>query len=303
MAAHCPRRKAIATRERSTHKFGKHYKARIRTGMALSISQAWEESRSILARDGKLFAIVALALVGLPSLISGLLSPDGSAPGSSTAALDLIVLIASIAALAGQLALMRLALGPSITVGGAIAHGIKRMPIYFVSALIIVAVLFVVAVIAAAILIALGVPIDAETVPMSPPVVTALIVLMAFVFFAAVRMLMGGPVATAEHRGPIGILRRSWALTSGHSWQLLGFLLMFFVGAVVVLMTVQTVAGIVARLLLGAIEPMSLSALFVALFAAVTNAVVTGLFAVMLARIYAQLVGRDASVSVPTTGI
>ena len=32
--------------------------------------------------------------------------------------------------LAGQLALIRLALGPSITVGGAIAHGVRRMPIY-----------------------------------------------------------------------------------------------------------------------------------------------------------------------------
>ena len=269
----------------------------------LSISRAWEESRSILARDGRLFASVALALVALPSLISGLLSPDGSPPASSPILLDLIVLVASIAALAGQLALMRLALGPSITVGGAIGHGLKRMPIYFVSALIIVAVLFIVAVIIAAILIALGVPVDAESMPMTPAVIVALVALMALVFFAAVRMLMGGPVATAEHLGPIGILRRSWTLTAGHFWQLLGFLLMFFIGAVVVLLVVQTVAGIVARLLLGPIEPMSLSALFVALFAAVANALVTGLFAVMLARIYAQLIGRDASVSVPTTGI
>lgn len=269
----------------------------------LSISLAWEESRAILMREGRLFASVALALVALPSLISGLVTPDGSPPASSAMLLDLIVLIASLAALAGQLALMRLALGPSITVGGAIAHGLRRMPIYFLSALIIVAGLFVVAVIIAAILLLMGVPVDAETVPASPAVIVALIVLIAIVFFAAVRMLMSGPVATAEGAGPVGILRRSWAMTSGHFAKLLGFIIVFFVGAVVVLIAVQTVAGIIARLLLGPIEPMSLSALVVALFGAATNALVTALFAVMLARIYAQLVSRDAAVSVPTTGI
>lgn len=268
----------------------------------LSISRAWEESRSILARDGRLFASVALALVALPSLISGLVTPDGSPPGSSPMLLDLIVLVASLAAIAGQLALMRLALGPSITVGGAIMHGLRRVPIYFVSVLLIVAALFVVAVVLATVLIALGVPIDAESVPATTPVVIAVIALVAFIFFAAVRVLMGGPVATAEQVGPIGILRRTWALTAGHFWQLLGFLVMFFIGAVVALMAVQTVAGIIARVAFGPVEPMSLSALFVALFGAVTNALVTGLFAVMLARIYAQLAGGGAEASVPSSG-
>ena len=47
-------------------------------------------------------------------------------------------ILASLIAIAGQLALIRLALSPSITVGGAIGHGIHRLPIYFLAALIII---------------------------------------------------------------------------------------------------------------------------------------------------------------------
>ena len=35
----------------------------------LSISQAWDETRLILARDGKLIAAVALALFVLPGIV------------------------------------------------------------------------------------------------------------------------------------------------------------------------------------------------------------------------------------------
>jgi hypothetical protein len=37
----------------------------------LSISAAWDETKAILAHDGKLFASVALALIALPALVTG----------------------------------------------------------------------------------------------------------------------------------------------------------------------------------------------------------------------------------------
>ena len=45
----------------------------------LSISAAWDQSKVILARDGKLLASVALALVALPALVTGLVSPRSAA--------------------------------------------------------------------------------------------------------------------------------------------------------------------------------------------------------------------------------
>lgn len=266
----------------------------------LSISRAWEESRAVLAHDGRLIASVALALIALPTAVTGLVDPTGMAGRSSPPSTIALMVISSLAALAGQLALIRLALGPSITVGGAIAHGLKRMPIYLLSAILIVLALMVLAIPFGLAFAALGVPLDSKTMPMTPAVTLGVLLFIALVVFIAVRMLMTAPVASAEDTGPVAIVQRSWSLTAGHWWRLLGFLLLFFVGAVVALLAVSAVTGAVAALLFGPIEPMSASALLVALVEAVANAAITGLFAVMLARIYAQLAGAQAGV--PNSG-
>src|SRR6476661_1870756 len=85
----------------------------------LSISAAWEETREILARDGRLLTTVALALIALPTTVNTLINPGGVNAASTPLWMDCVALVAYLIALAGQLALIRLALGPSITVGGA----------------------------------------------------------------------------------------------------------------------------------------------------------------------------------------
>jgi hypothetical protein len=269
----------------------------------LSISKAWEESRAVLAHDGRLIAAVALALVALPTAITGLISPEGVSTASAPAWTDAVVLVASLAALAGQLALIRLALGPSITVGAAIEHGVRRMPVYVLSAVLIVLGMMVLAVPFAVVLSLLGVPLGAKAMPATPEVITAMLLFLALVIFVAVRLLVSGPVASGEQVGPIEIIRRSWVLTAGHWWHLFGFLVIFFIGAIVLLIAVGAAAGVAAQLLLGSIKPMSPGALLVALVGALANAIITSLFAVMLARIYAQLAGRDAArATVPKSG-
>lgn len=270
----------------------------------LSISRAWEDSKRIVSHDGRLIASVALALIALPTAVTGLIDPTGTAGPSGPRWILVVMVIASLAALAGQLALVRLALGPSITVGAAIAHGLKRMPIYLLSAILIVLALMLLAIPFGLALAALGVPLDSKVMPMTPGVTFVILLFIALVVFIAVRMLMTAPVASAEDAGPLAIIRRSWSLTAGHWWHLLGFLLFFFIGAVVALLAVSAATGALAALVLGPIEPMSASALLVALVEAVANAAITGLFAVMLARIYVQLAGSgDARASVPSSGI
>ena len=270
----------------------------------LSISRAWEETRAVLAHDGRLIAAVALALVALPTAITALIDPNGMGGRSEPVWVDVAVLIVSIAALAGQLALIRLALGPSITVGGAIGHGLRRTPTYLVSAILMVFALMVLAIPFGAALVALGVPLESKTMPMTSGVALVLILFVAAVLFIAVRMLMTAPVASAEAAGPVAIIRRSWTLTAGHWWKLFGFLILFFIAAVVTLLALSAVAGVVAGLLFGGIEPMSAGALLVALVQAVANAALTGLFAVMLARIYTHLAGAgETQASVPSSGI
>jgi hypothetical protein len=269
----------------------------------LSISRAWEEAKAILAHDGRLLATVALALVVLPSTISGLLNPTGMS-GGGAAWLEFLAFLASAVALAGQLALIRLALGPSITVGGAISHGFVRLPIYFVSLILLFAVLFIIAIPFIFLLVALGVPFGAKSATMNGPAALVALVFLGVAVFLGVRFILASAIASAEEVGPIAILRRSWQLTAGRFWPLLGFFLTFLAAAIIVLVAVRSAFGVAIGLLVGKIQPLSTSALILALVQAAVSAAVSTLFAVMLARIYLQLAGRgEAQASVPSSGI
>ena len=258
---------------------------------ALSLSQAWDDTKAIITRDGRLFASVALALVALPAVIEGLVSPRGM-DSSAPLWVDGVMLVVSLIALAGQLALIRLALGPSITVGGAIAHGVRRMPIYLLAALLILVAMFIAAMPFALVLTLLGVPLPANGAPATPPAVVAAMLYLALICFVAVRMLMSAPVASAEPTWPVAIIRRSWELTAGNWWRLFAFFILFLIAAIALVGGLGAATGVVVRLFVGPITPLSTGALVVALVQALFNTVVTTCLAVMLARIYVQLSDR-----------
>jgi hypothetical protein len=277
----------------------------------LSISRAWEETRALLARDGKLIWTVALALVVLPAAILGAVTPGGLgtailaiAESKSVGLLGLFVVVVLVI-LTGQLAITRLALGPSISVAGAIRNAGGRLLTYVAVSLIAGVVLFVILIIAAAILGATVAPgLTEQQIAQSPAVLFVVLVLSAAYFFLLARVVgLAAAVTTAEVRGPIATIRRAWSLTSGHTWRLLGFFVVFIIGTGIAVFAVTTATASVLQLLFGVIEPMSASALIAAVVDAMASGAVTVLLAVMLARIYAQLSGRGAQPSVPSSGV
>src|SRR5205085_6829937 len=218
----------------------------------VSISAAWDETKAILAREGQLYVSVALALIALPTTINTLANPGGMTNATPSWAV-LLGLVASLIGVAGQLALIRLALGPSVTVGGAIMHGLRRLPIYIVSVLIILACFILIAVPLLMLAVALGVPVQAKPMTASPTMVVISLLFFAIVLFLAVRFIMSGAVASAEPLGPIAILKRSWILTSGQFWPLLGFVLLYLLAAVVLLMAVVSATGALVGLFIGSV--------------------------------------------------
>lgn len=269
---------------------------------ALSISRAWDEAKARIASDGKLFTIVAAALVALPALVTGVVSP-ASAAAEPTITTGIVIVAASLIALIGQIAIIRLAIGANVSVAEAIGHGARRMPIYLVAGILVLIAFFLVSIPFVGVLVAAGVPLENRAIVASPVALVLGLLYFALVCFIAVRMLMSSPVASEEPVGPIGILRRSWTLTGGHWWRLLGFILLFVIGALILMAAIGWAVGLVAVVLLGPVEPMSASALVMAIVDAVVNASVTVLLAVMLARIYVQLSGGEQfDVTVPKTG-
>lgn len=263
---------------------------------ALSISSAWEETKALLGRDGRLFASVALALIVLPAAVMGVVDPrveqGDVAPGWFT----LLIFVVSLISLAGQLALIRLALGPSVTVGGAISHGFRRLPTYFLALLLLT--LAVVAALLPFVFVAVAMGLDveagADAAALAGPVILLVVLLAIVILLLMTRFMVAMPVASTERAGPLTILKRSWDLTKGHWGKLFGFLIVFSIAALITLAAVGVVLGSLTALLFDARGPMTLGALVESLLSAIITGALSVVFTLMLARIYVQLSGRDS---------
>lgn len=263
----------------------------------LSISRAWDEARETLAPNAGLLTTIALAMFVLPGVVSDLVTPDappGQLPPLGNWAI--VAVIAIVIALIGQLAVIRLAIGSRLTVGEAIGHGARRAPYYFAATVIWILPFLLVG----AVLFGM---IARDPTNASPGAIIGVLVLACIMLFFAIRMLMTSPVASAESLGPVGIIKRSWQLTAGNAWRLLGFFLLFIIVLVVAAMAVGAIAGVIAEVVLGGTQGMSLGALFVSIVTQLVSAAVSVVLMVMLARIYVQLAGAGAAeASVPTSG-
>jgi hypothetical protein len=248
---------------------------------------------------------VAIALIALPSAVSTLVNPNSGAGGGGLVT-GLITLAMSLVALVGQLAIIRLAIGPSVSVGGAIGHAAGRALPYIGSIILLVICLFLLAIPVGVALTAMGVSLERTGEALPAGAWIPVLLFIAVMIYIAARMLMTSSVASAEAAGPISILKRSWQLTRGNAGRLLAFLLLFLIALIVVVSAVAVMVGLLARTLFGEMEPFSAAALLVGLVQGLVSAAATAVFAVMLARMYVQLSGGgtapEAEVTVPSSG-
>ncbi|MGN6057479.1 MAG: glycerophosphoryl diester phosphodiesterase membrane domain-containing protein [Sphingomicrobium sp.] len=265
----------------------------------LSISQAWDETRAILARDGKLIGAVALALFVLPGIILNLAMPAVRAGEVPQPGLWLIVVVlVLLVSLVGQLSVIRLAIGPHIMVREAIVHGARRLIPYLGAVVVWLAPIFI----ADSILYGF---MKADPAHPSPAAALGVLVVSTAGLIIAVRLMLLAAVASAEDGNSFEILRRSWELTRGNWWRLFGFLVVFGVGALALLWAVQSVIGLVVRLALaGDLSPLSVGGLVVIIIGQLISGALSVILFVMLARLYTQRAGRaGAQASVPSSGI
>lgn len=260
---------------------------------ALSISKAWDEARAIMSGNSGLFVAVALALLVLPQIVAGVVktpTDDGGAAGS------ILMLIAALLGLVGQLAIIRLTLGSSVSVGEAITHGFRRFPMLFLSMLVLILLYAVLLVPIAVLASALGVAPPRADVAPSPGL--ALVLLIIFVLLVALwpKFSIIPPVAGEERVGPVQTLRRSWDLTKGHYGRLLGLMLLMVLLALVLLLPAGIVGGLLGKLISPDLEPFSLGAFVTALVVSVAQAAFSVVVAALLARIYVQLNAGHATV-------
>lgn len=246
----------------------------------VSLSRAWDETKEICDREGRLLAMIALALFVLPRLIVKIVMPEWPAgelpsPGPWIG----VSVVAGWISMVGQLAITRLAFEPSLTFTDAISHGARRFPPYFSAT-----VLWLLPLITVGALLVVAILQNPEKVSIAAIIGFSLLLIVALYFSVWFQLVL--PVASAEHVGPIVIIERSWALTAGNWWRLFTFSFLLF--------TVEAVIEIGVKSTVGVFGPMTIGRLLLELPIQLLKAVISVVFFVMLARIYAQLSGREA---------
>ena len=267
---------------------------------ALSISGAWEDTKAIVVREGRLLASVSLALIVLPQSILWVI---GLPVGPQATLLSKIFYgVVILLGFAAQIALNRLAIGPSVTVGEAVTRGFARLPALFAALVILVVALVVLLMVVALGLGVAGVVVAPGAGEQPPPMIVLLLLVLAVLTLAVCQLFI--PVAAEESAGPIRMFSRSWQLARSEYLRLLAFVIVVFLGITVATVAGEYVVGSALVVFVGPPGPATVSALVLGVVVGTIQAAFTVLGAVMLARIYLQLAGRpEAEAGVPSKGI
>ncbi|WP_114228278.1 MULTISPECIES: hypothetical protein [Sphingomonas] len=260
----------------------------------LSFSAAWDETRAILARDGRLIWPLGLMTLVLPQLLIGtVMGPAAMAAAATNASATSLTLLVALVLIAwtrfgGLVGIAQLALHSDERVGDALRSGLLRGP-----AVLGATVLLLIP------LTALMAPALIATSAQQQPSPAAALAFLAGLVIGVVilaRLQFAVSIAAAEGGNPIRLLVRSWQLTKGRTLRLLGFVLLFLALLLIVTLALSAVLGSLVILALGKPEPMSVAALLLSGLGLLGELLVLVPYSVMLARLYRQASHGSATV-------
>jgi uncharacterized membrane protein len=118
--------------------------------------------------------------------------------------------------------------------------------------------------------------------------VAGLLLIVLLAVAVALRVSLSGAVVAIEgERSPIRALRRSWDLTAGNAWRLLGFYALFLVAFLVVLMIVSLIVGIPLQM----IASPSVAEIGTAVISSTLNALMAMYLVAIIEAVHHQLAG------------
>ena len=258
--------------------------------MSISMSAIWDESAALIRRESHLMVPVALATVGIGSVISGFTQPETPAAGLGASGAFGFV-IGNILSLIGNLAMMALALMPGMSVGESLRLAVARMP-----KMIGIVALFLIALIVMMIPIAIiikmsGAPISANMTAKDLPAVAVLSALIvgAVLLYVSARLLTLS--ATVVDRNPpvIEAIKSSFAATRGIAAKIVGVVVLFFVVTLVVSGAAASISGILFGMLGKAVGAPLLGKGLTVLVTGMVSALLSIVSTVFAAMLYRKL--------------
>ncbi len=260
--------------------------------VTVSIGRAWEETKAFIARDKRLLVPLALGLIVLPTAVVGLVAPGAQLGGQEKDLTGAVLtLVDALIGLIAQLTVIRLALGFSGSLGDAIRLAVGRLWILLAAMAILVLPFVLLSVTVGGVVDPKG---GAVASGVKGVAAVFLLVTTGVFIWLAVRVLLVSVVTMAEEHGPVVLLKRSFAITRGHFWRLLAFVLLMLAAFLALIVAVGVVGAALVTALFGAPDPMTIGALIVGLLSGLVQAGVAVVYVAMISRIYAQLAAAQA---------
>ncbi|OYY89324.1 MAG: hypothetical protein B7Y45_12600 [Sphingomonas sp. 28-66-16] len=261
----------------------------------------WDRATEFLSDNVAVIAPLALFAIFLPTSVQSNIAPiveNGNA--ASMIGLRIVGVLLSIVSLFGQLAIIALAIDPDRTTGVATRLARARLVPVVVAALLVLIAMLMLAVPVVAMLAASGVDLAALAeasasgqAPVMPPMSATTawgiagygLVAAGLLLWGSARLSLLYPVIL-EERGSLRAFRRSFALTRGLAWPIIGVLLLYVVVSTVAALAAKTVFGSVLVLVAGRGGPLGVANVLTAIIVAAVSAGFSVLGAAFTAKLY-----------------
>jgi hypothetical protein len=241
--------------------------------MSLSYNAVWEDTVGLLRRHAPLLAAIAGVFLFLPALLFAVFMPPPVAPQGVTPeravqmSLDFYraawpwFRLEGLFSIVGTLAMLRLVFARD-TVGGALVHGLMLTPFYVLMSIL------------CGFMIGFG-----------------FILLIVPGLYLLGRLAPIPAVLIAENRrNPFDAIGRTFALTRGHGWAILGIVLVVAIVAGIAVGVANILFGLIFVLAAG----QELGRMLAAVVGSALNAAFTTLLVMLYAAIYRALAGSDS---------
>jgi hypothetical protein len=266
------------------------------------IGDVWDSTTDVLAGRAGEIAPIAVAAFVLPSLVQTAVRLYAGSTPAGQAAVGLIAIAALIVSIWGQLAVLAIAADPATTRGEAARLAGRRLPANLLVVLVLGGLVLLLTAPIGIALWASGFDFAAAAAGGraggAPPIVSPgaglfvalyMLALFAVMLGVGARLFLVNAVVLNENR-KLGAIGRSFALTRGMTWKLIGVALLFAIALLVTSGAVKAVVGLLFRLLLGA-ERIATADFVASIAAACVTAAWTVTVQVFAARLYAAVTG------------
>jgi hypothetical protein len=238
--------------------------------MPFSYSAVWDDTVRMLRSHSSLIVAIAGVFIFLPTLLIAYFLPQEEAQPQQVIAqfLDYVsanfhwLLLGRLVEMVGTIAILLLVFRPAqLTVGAAIGRGVALLPFYFISSL------------ASGLIILAGL----------------LLLLVPGLYLLGRLATIGVVVVVEDRRNPIDAVRRSFEVTKGRGWTVLGLVLIVFIAGIICIGALVAVIGALLLLLAGP----DLGAMLILILRSLANTALVIVLILLVAAVYRQLVSDN----------